>query len=261
VNLIPGNIINQHPALKEWNILLGYRGSIAHGMYIPNSDPNSIDDIDLMGICIPPKDYYFGLKSYGSRGTQEIKENEWDIVVYEFKKFISLLSKGNPNVMSMLWLDDYLHISEEGKALRDQRDLFVGKHVYHSFSGYAHAQLHKMAHFAFNGYMGEKRKGLVNKFGYDTKNAAHLIRLLRMCIEFLQDGVFRVKRQDAEELLKIKRGEWTLDQVKAEGESLFELAKEAYEKSPLPEELDHEKINKLCCTILEMRFGRSDAGN
>jgi len=33
-------------------IFLGYRGSIAHGMYVPNSDPNSIDDKDIMGFLL-----------------------------------------------------------------------------------------------------------------------------------------------------------------------------------------------------------------
>lgn len=42
------DIIPQTPAL------VGYRGSIAHGMYVPNTDPNSIDDKDVMGVCIPP---------------------------------------------------------------------------------------------------------------------------------------------------------------------------------------------------------------
>ena len=30
-------------------IVLGYRGSISHGMYVPQTDPNSIDDKDVMG--------------------------------------------------------------------------------------------------------------------------------------------------------------------------------------------------------------------
>jgi hypothetical protein len=42
-------------------ILLGYRGSIAHNMYIPNTDPNSIDDIDLMGVFLAPENFYIGL--------------------------------------------------------------------------------------------------------------------------------------------------------------------------------------------------------
>jgi len=63
--------------------------------------------------------------------------------------------------------------------------------------------------------MGTKRKMLVEKYGYDCKNAAHLIRLLRMGVEFLKDGRLYVMREDAKQLIEIKRGEWTLEQVKA----------------------------------------------
>jgi predicted nucleotidyltransferase len=250
---IPKNILNETPGLSTWCILLMYRGSIAHGMYVPNSDPNSIDDKDVMAVCVPALDHYFGLKQFGARGTQEIKRDEWDIVIYEAKKFISLLLKGNPNVLSALWLEEkhYLHKTKAGQLLIDNRQLFVGKHVYRSFTGYAYSQLHRMTKFVFNGYMGEKRKQLVEKFGFDTKNAAHLIRLLRMGIEFLIDGVLYVERHDAQQLLQIKRGEWTLEQVKAEADRLFASAEQAYMNSKLPKNLDGQKINELCMAIIE----------
>lgn len=253
---LPDPIVLNNPGLGDWSVLVAYRGSIAHGMFVPGTDPHSIDDRDIMAVCIPPLDYYFGLNEFGSRGTQEIKEGEWDIVVYELKKFIRLLSRGNPNVLAMLWLKPahYLKLTEVGRHLLDHRNLFVGRHVYHSFSGYAQSQLHRMTHMAFKGYMGEKRKGLVEKFGYDTKNAAHLIRLLRMAIEFLKDGVLQVEREDASELLAIKRGEWTLDQVKAEADRLFPLAQEAYDRSELPQQPDMEKITRLCMEMLEIKF-------
>ncbi len=252
---LPKDIMIDNPGLGAWSILVAYRGSIAHGMFVPSTDPHSIDDRDVMAVCIPPVDYYFGLKEFGSRGTQEIKKGEWDIVVYEIKKFIRLLAKGNPNVLSMLWLkpDHYLKLTEIGRRLIDHKHLFVGRHVYHSFSGYAQSQLHRMTHMAFQGYMGEKRKRLVQKFGYDTKNAAHLIRLLRMAVEFLAEGVLHVEREDAPQLLEIKRGEWKLEQVKTEAERLFMLVQEAYIQSALPLEPDMEKINKLCVEMIEMR--------
>ena len=103
---IPRDLIREYKALSDWCILSMYRGSIAHGMYVPNSDPNSIDDKDAMVICVPPIEYYYGLRQFGSRGTQEIKRNEWDIVVYEARKFLSLLAQGNPNVLMVLWLDE-----------------------------------------------------------------------------------------------------------------------------------------------------------
>lgn len=249
---IPKDILKENPGLSDWCILSMYRGSIAHGMYIPNSNPNSIDDKDAMAVCVPPIDYYFGLKHYGSRGTKEIKRDEWDIVIYEAQKMMSLLTQGNPNVLAALWLEDkhYLKITEAGKLLIDNRNLFVGKHVYRSFTGYAHSQLKKMTSFTFNGYMGEKRKRLVKRFGYDTKNAAHLIRLLRMGIEFLVDGVLYVERHDAQQLLQIKRGEWSLDQIKEEADRLFISAEQTYIQSKLPSGPDKDAINKLCVQII-----------
>ena len=173
--------------------------------------------------------------------------NEWDSVCYDIKKFVHLLAKGNPNVLSLLWLKDlhYIYRHPVGQILLDNRDLFTSKEVYHSFAGYAHGQFHRMTHYKHEGYMGEKRKKLVEQFGYDTKHAAHLIRLLEMCTEYLVDGVLRVERVNASKLLSIKHGEWSLEKVKQEAEELFSLAREAYIRSPLPVKVDEEKVNTL----------------
>ena len=254
---IPKDIIRDNPALSEWNVLSCYRGSIAHGMYTPNSDPNSIDDKDAMVICVPPRAYYYGLKQFGSCGTQEIMRDEWDIVIYELRKFVSLLAKGNPNVLGALWLAPqyYIDVAPAGRLIIENRELFVGKHVYRSFTGYAYSQLKRMTHFKFEGYMGSKRKALVEKYGYDCKNAGHLIRLLRMGIEFLNDGELHVERHDATQLLDIKRGEWTLEQVQAEATRLFETVELAYTNSKLPPGPDMDAINRLCVQAVEMVLG------
>ena len=251
---IPKNILRDNPCLSEWSILTAYRGSIAHGMYMPKKDPNSIDDKDAIGICIPPVDYYYGLMEFGSRGTKEIKVDEWDIVVFEFIKALRLLKAGNPNILNILWLEPqhYIKITPSGQLLLDNRDLFSAKHVYHSFVGYARGQLHRMTHLAYEGYMGAKRKQLVEKYGFDVKNSSHCIRILRMGIEFLGDGRLQVQRRDAKQLLEIKRGEWSLEQVKAEAERLFAVAEVAYTQSKLPSIPDKEKINKLCIDMAEI---------
>lgn len=103
-----------------------------------------------------------------------------------------------------------------------------------------------MTHLACKGFMGVKRKGLIEKYGYDTKNASHLIRLLRQGIEFLIDGEMHVFRKDAKELLAIKDGEWSLEKIKSEAERLFVLSEEAFIRSNLPVKSDHEKISRLC---------------
>jgi hypothetical protein len=107
-----------------------------------------------------------------------------------------------------------------------------------------------MTNFRFEGYMGEKRKKLVDKFGYDTKNASHLIRLLKMGIEFLTEGNLFVEREDAPQLISIKNGEWTLEQVKRESDKLFGLAQQAYINSKLKDKPDYEKAECLLMDII-----------
>lgn len=98
----------------------------------------------------------------------------------------------------------------------------------------------------FSGYMGEKRKAMVRKYQYDVKNAAHLIRLLRMGAEFLATGQLNVYRtDDAEELKLIKRGGWTLEQVKAEAARLFGGIEASRARSTLPEGPDTAAAEKL----------------
>lgn len=250
---LPRDLLERYPGLHDWAFLHGYRGSIAHGTYEPNHEPESIDDKDTMAFCVPPLDRYFGLRDFGSRGTVEVKQDPWDIVVYEARKAIRLLAQGNPNVLSMLWLPENLYIRRTagGELLLEHRDLFVGRHVYKPFAGYASQQLYKMEHGAFKGYMGDKRKALVEQHGYDTKNAAHLIRLLRMGIEFLRDGELNVQRHDAAELLAIKHGEWPLEKVKAEAERLFRRAEDVCDRSTLPIRPDMGRIDALCVEIVQ----------
>lgn len=108
-------------------------------------------------------------------------------------------------------------------------------------------KLHR-EHFA--GYMGEKRKAMVRRYQYDVKNAAHLIRLLRMGNEFLATGTLHVHRtHDADELKLIKRGGWTLAQVKAEAERLFAQVERARAGSPLPLAPDTTAANALLMAL------------
>jgi hypothetical protein len=107
----------------------------------------------------------------------------------------------------------------------------------------------------FGGFMGDKRRNLVKKVGYDSKNASHLIRLLRMSVEFLKTGDFIVNRTgvDAEELLDIKHGKWQLETVKLLAAELFEEARVAHENSELPEEPDKDTVEQL---MMQMILGR-----
>ena len=239
-------------------ILLGYRGSVAHGTYSPSYGNSEHDDKDIMGVMIQPIEHYFGLGRQDHHDRMIIGQDgvTWDSVIYEVRKYISLLLKSNPNVLSLLWLPEhlYIHISKEGQKLIDNRNIFVSKQAYHSFVGYANGQLHRMTHVNTSD-LGAKRKRLIARFGYDTKNASHLIRLLRIGIEFLTDGELHIVREDASELKEIKNGEWPLEKVLKEADRLFALAQEAYVRSPLPLQPDQKKAEELLVEILSEHFG------
>src|SRR5262245_37057804 len=129
-----------------------------------------------------------------------------------------------------------------------QKLRYIGEHW--GFSNELLARFRKLHREHFSGYMGEKRKAMVRKYQYDVKNAAHLIRLLRMGSEFLATGALQVHRtSDADELKVIKRGGWTLDQVKAEAERLFAGVEAARARSPLPPEPDVSAANELLIAL------------
>ena len=252
---IPRPILDANLPVGDWSILTAWRGSQAHGTWIGPKEEYGTDDKDVMAICVPPKPYYLGLETYGMghRGTKEIAEAEWDIVAYEARKAIALLEKGNPNMLMILWLPDtgYIKRTPAGEILLQNRHMFDGKHVYGAFVGYARGQLHRMTHGVHEGYMGTKRKELFHRYGYDTKNAGHLIRLLRMAVEYLSTGVLNVVRSDASELIDIKCGRWSLEEVKKEADRLFGLADAALINSPLPGTPNHGRISDLTVGVVQ----------
>lgn len=228
--------------------LAGYRGSIAHG-----TAGDIIDDVDVGGVFIAPKTHYFGLTALEHIERIGIAD-KYDFALFEIRKYFRLLLKSNPNVLSLLWLSQNLYIcqSEWGKRLIENRDIFMSKILYKSFGGYAFGQLRRMTHACTEqAYQGEKRRERFEKFGYDCKNAAHLIRLLRMGIEALLTGEINVARHDAKQLKEIKRGEWSLAKVETEATRLQQLLDEAFVKCELPARPDFHRAEQLLMSILE----------
>lgn len=236
-------------------LLVGRRGSESHGTYVPPDDPNSVDDRDLMGVCVPPAPWTLGMRRW--EGAESIK-GVWDVVLYDFRKFVSLLCKQNPNVIGMLWLEDedYILRSEDADLLIQHRDLFRARELaYDAFCGYAYSQLKKLTSGVCAGYMGAKRKALVERFGYDCKNANHLVRLLHTGEEFLRTGRLQVRRTwDREMLIEIKRGGWELARVQQHADDYFAKLKTARDRSPLPEAIDMDAVNELVVGIMRGRI-------
>lgn len=88
------------------------------------------------------------------------------------------------------------------------------------------------------------RAELEAKFGYDSKHASHLVRLLRMCREILEGKGVIVKRPDAQELLSIRNGAWSYEKLSDFANQEDKDLQEVAEKSTLPKSPDIEKIDK-----------------
>ncbi len=95
------------------------------------------------------------------------------------------------------------------------------------------------------------RAELEARFGYDTKHAQHLVRMLRMGVEILRDGEVRVRRPDAEDLRAIRAGAWGYDELVERAERLGEEVREAACASALPAEPDEARLDALCREIVE----------
>jgi uncharacterized protein len=99
------------------------------------------------------------------------------------------------------------------------------------------------------------RAALEAAHGYDTKHAAHLVRLLRMCREILETGDVRVWRGDTdrEELLAVRRGAWSYDELiawsDAEEEALTALWKGG--KLAVPKQVDRDGLDALVVELVQ----------
>lgn len=95
------------------------------------------------------------------------------------------------------------------------------------------------------------RANLEAKFGFDAKHASHLVRLCRCCKELMTDGILRVRRPDAEELLAIRNGAWTFDQLISWFDTQSKEIDELYEKCTLPKLPNMKAISNLCVELIE----------
>lgn len=230
--------------LEDRTILLTKAGSYIYGTNIETSDT------DYKGVCIPPKEYYLGLKSineYNKSGGKNFGErntkDDIDIVVCHINKFVRDAMNGIPNNLDILFCrdEDVIYMDDFGKELRDFRHEFLSKEVFKKFSGYALSQKHKIETKKNH---GTGRRELVEEFGYDCKFAYHTVRLILGATEILETHDYHSYRPEREWLVEIRKGKYTLEELFDIIEDLDAKLKSAYETSTLREKPDYHKINK-----------------
>ena len=100
-------------------------------------------------------------------------------------------------------------------------------------------------------YLGNAEHGK----GYDAKNMMHTIRLLQVAKEIIEQGTLNVKRQNRQELLSIKTGEYQYNDLLAMADSLMAGIEAAYENSPLPNVPNKEQIELVLVQMREELYG------
>jgi hypothetical protein len=103
------------------------------------------------------------------------------------------------------------------------------------------------------------RSALEEEHGYDTKHAMHLVRLLRMGVEALRDEVILVKRPDAEELLAIRNGAWTYDELVTYAEKMKDEVDSVWlQKTNLPPKPNIELAANLIIEVQDLIWSKNE---
>ena len=129
------NFLRENEHLGDNIIMLTVGGSYAYGTNVEGSD------IDIRGCALNSKRDILTNVNF-----EQFINEKTDTTIYSFNKLISLLSNCNPNTIELLGnkTESYFYLSDIGRELLENADLFLSKKAAHSFGGYATAQLRRL---------------------------------------------------------------------------------------------------------------------
>jgi len=222
-------------------LYLAVSGSHAYGTNVPESD------VDIRGVFLPGKVHVFG-----TRKVQEVSFGE-DGKLHELRSYLAKLEAGTPNFLDWVFApaDCILYTDPLFVRVLAARNMFVTNALYKRITGYAIGQMRKMG--SITRESGDKRKTLIDRHGYDTKNALHLLRLLETARLLFTTGEYRVRIPDKERdlLLRVRNGEMPLDDVKNLAESFLVVVDDAFSKSVLSDRPNVHDVDNLCIEVFE----------
>jgi uncharacterized protein len=205
-------------SVAECTILRGLVGSTIWGLNVADG----LEDRDEMGVCIEPLEWIVGFQGfeqfiYRSAVEREGKHNarskagDLDLCIYSLRKYVRLALKGNPSMIALLFVpeDQLVTLTESGRDLQKMAPLFVSRRCAQSCLMYMRAQRDRL--LGTRGQMRSNRPELIEKYGFNTKYAMHMLRLGYQGIEFMKTGRLQMPMADAERefLLDVRQGRVT----------------------------------------------------
>lgn len=196
-------------------ILEAIVGSTAHGTNVNDG----LEDLDIMAIVIEDKKDFIGfsakdvwVKRTKPEGVRS-EAGDVDYVAYGLKKYLGLALKGNPTSLLPLFVQSPCVLTEEGKDLRELALYVVSKSCYMSFKGYMRQQHERL--LGLRGQRNVTRPELVDKYGYDTKYAGHIVRLGLQGEELLLTGRMSLPMKEAQRnlVINVRNGKYSLAEI------------------------------------------------
>lgn len=228
-------------------------GSGVHGTSIAGTD-----DRDEMGICLDPPEYVIGLRTFEQYEWHSAWERpgglanrsgagDLDITVYSARKWTRLALNGNPSVLLPLFVpeEEIVTVTPLGEELRALAPSIVSRQAGHRFAGYLEAQRRSMLSHEGKG-RDCTRPELIEKYGLDTKFAAHMVRLGFQGIELLQTGNLTLPMPEETRgiVRSIRQGQLTMQEALDLAEALEGNLRALIGTSPLPEHPDREAADR-----------------
>lgn len=92
----------------------------------------------------------------------------------------------------------------------------------------------------------------MHRFGYDTVQAAFVYHVLSMAIELLETGTLEDSRKFEREMILIKEGSYeSFETFETKVHEMIEQIEKAKQISPLPNEVDHQKVEDWIIDFVE----------
>lgn len=230
-------------ALSQLKRLKGHNKWINNPM--PKQEPQQVDFVSMV--------QYFPRQDQSSMFPRDFRlrnfHKQWGLISYG-KDVFGLYQNDNYVTFD---IDSGLLIDSSNKQSRDKlgTPTFIVKF---NRTEYEEAKLKWKQYWTWKKNRNDVRNELEQKYGYDTKNAMHLVRLMRMGKEALTEGVVRVKRPDAAELLDIRNGKWSYEEILQYAEQMHTEIETLVKTSKLPENVDLEFAAQLILDIQDIMW-------
>jgi predicted nucleotidyltransferase len=181
-------------------------GSRSHNTHKEDSD------WDFSGLYIAPTRDVLGMSEMQETYQNEDNAPKPDFAFHEGRKFATLLLKGNPGILEMLFTERMCIETPEWCALKERRNSFLSKESVQQYVGYAEGQLKRLKAGSCLHTKG---------CGYNEKWAYHLMRLLIDAQRIVEGGEPLVWKEDGPErdfLMSIRRELVSRDEVVSEAD-------------------------------------------